>query len=65
MPVNDAFNLAYLHTANVSVMLIMAVGVLFKYPCLRGSCGGPDLVGPEGESLKCAVCPRRNAPADS
>jgi hypothetical protein len=48
-----------------AVMLIMAVGVLFKYPCLRGSCGGPDLVGPEGESLKCAVCPRRNAPADS
>jgi len=41
-------------------MLIMAVGVIFRYPCLRGSCGGSDLIGSEGESLKCAVCPRRN-----
>lgn len=46
------------------VMLIMAVGVLFNYPCLRGSCGGPDLNGPDGESLRCAVCPRRKAVAD-
>ena len=30
------------------VMLAMAVGVLFNYPCLRGSCGGPDVVGPDG-----------------
>mgnify|MGYP001316764460 CR=1 FL=1 len=41
-------------------MLIMAVGVIFRYPCLRGSCGGSDLIGPEGESLKCAACPRRS-----
>ena len=40
-------------------MLIMAVGLLFKYPCLRGSCGGPDVVGADGESLRCAACPRR------
>ena len=47
-----------------AVMLIMAVGLLFKYPCLRGSCGGPDMVGPDGESLRCAVCPRRRASAE-
>ena len=41
------------------VMLIMAVGLLFRYPCLRGSCGGPDVVGADGESLRCAACPRR------
>ena len=40
-------------------MLIMAVGVLFKYPCLRGSCGGAELVDDAGESLRCAACPRR------
>ena len=40
-------------------MLIMAVGVLFRYPCLRGSCGGPDLADAEGQSLRCAACPHR------
>ena len=43
------------------VMLIMAVGLLFKYPCLRGSCGGPDVVDADGESLRCDACPRRAA----
>ena len=42
------------------VMLIMAVGLFFKYPCLRGSCGGPDVLDHDGESLRCAVCPRRH-----
>ena len=41
------------------VMLVMAVGLLFKYPCLRGSCGGPDVVDGEGRSLRCDACPRR------
>ena len=40
-------------------MLIMAVGVIFKYPCLRGSCGGSELLDGDGESLLCAGCPRR------
>jgi hypothetical protein len=38
----------------------MAVGVLFKRPCLRGSCGGPALHGPGGESLSCRTCPNRH-----
>lgn len=46
--------------AFVLVMLIMAVGVIFKRPCLRGSCGGPEVVGANGESLSCATCPNRN-----
>lgn len=41
------------------VMLAMAVGVIMKRPCLRGSCGGPEMVGPDGESLTCATCPNR------
>ncbi len=41
------------------VMLAMAVGVLFNYPCLRGSCGGPDVDAPDGVSLSCATCPNR------
>ena len=41
------------------VMLIMAVGVIFKRPCLRGSCGGPEVLGAGGESLSCATCPNR------
>ncbi|MFN2375344.1 MAG: hypothetical protein ABR538_02330 [Candidatus Binatia bacterium] len=40
-------------------MLAMAVGVLFSNRCLRGSCGGQDLRGPDGELLLCDSCPRR------
>ena len=39
------------------VMLAMAVGVIFKYPCLRDSCGGSEVVGPDGRALSCATCP--------
>lgn len=42
-------------------MAIMAVGVIFSDRCLRGSCGGPEVVGPNGESLSCATCPRRRS----
>jgi hypothetical protein len=42
-------------------MAIMAVGVVFGNRCLRGSCGGPDVLGPDGESLSCAACPQRKA----
>lgn len=41
------------------VMTAMAVGVLLNNRCLRGSCGGPEVLGPDGEPLTCAHCPRR------
>ena len=47
------------------VMLIMAVGLLFRYPCLRGSCGGPDVTDSEGRSLRCDACPRRAVGRDA
>ncbi|MCU0256682.1 MAG: hypothetical protein MUF60_08045 [Vicinamibacterales bacterium] len=37
----------------------MAIGVMFRRPCLRGSCGGPELRSPSGEKLSCATCPNR------
>jgi hypothetical protein len=37
----------------------MAVGVIFKRPCLRGSCGGTAVLGPDGNKLSCATCPNR------
>jgi hypothetical protein len=40
-------------------VLAMAVGVIFRRPCLRGSCGGPALMGPDGEKLSCSDCPNR------
>ena len=40
-------------------MLIMAVGVMFSGRCLRGSCGGPEVLGADGEPLTCATCPNR------
>ena len=41
----------------------MAVGVIFKRPCLRGSCGGPAIHTPQGEKISCATCPNRDKPA--
>ena len=42
-----------------AAMAIMAVGVVFKDRCLRGSCGGPDVVDANGEPLSCGACPKR------
>ena len=41
----------------------MAIGVMFRRPCLRGSCGGPAVTGPDGEKLSCADCPNRQKKA--
>lgn len=43
-------------------MLSMAVGAIFSNRCLRGSCGGPDVLGPNGELLTCDTCPLRPKP---
>ena len=45
----------------VIAMLFMSVGVVFSGRCLRGSCGGAEVLGPDGEPLTCATCPRRQA----
>jgi hypothetical protein len=38
-------------TAFVVAVALMAIGVIMKRPCLRGSCGGPGLA--------CVGCPNR------
>ena len=45
------------------VMAIMAIGVMLDGRCLRGSCGGPEVTGPDGDSLACATCPHRSGAA--
>ena len=37
----------------------MAIGVMMKRPCLRGSCGGPAVAAPDGRKLSCETCPNR------
>lgn len=37
----------------------MAVGVMFSNKCLRGSCGGPEVLGPDGKALNCDTCPHK------
>ena len=41
------------------VMVSMAIGVIMRRPCLRGSCGGPEVLTSDGEPLTCATCPNR------
>lgn len=40
-------------------MLAMAVGVVFSNRALRGSCGGEEVRGPNGDALSCGACPRK------
>ncbi len=61
------FSLAALLPVFLIVLLLlglgvafMAVGVIFKRPCLRGSCGGPALHTAAGEKISCATCPNRD-----
>jgi hypothetical protein len=42
----------------------MAIGVMFRRPCLRGSCGGPAVIAPDGSELSCADCPNRRPGVD-
>jgi hypothetical protein len=42
----------------------MAIGVMMRRPCLRGSCGGPELRNAQGEPLSCASCPNRKRDPD-
>ncbi len=48
-------------TVIAACVILMSVGVLLNGRCLRGSCGGPDILGPDGEPLSCASCPLRRA----
>ncbi len=41
------------------IMFAMAIGVIMKRPCLRGSCGGPDVLDPSGDPVSCETCPNR------
>lgn len=44
-----------------ATMLAMAVGVLMRRPCLRGSCGGPKTLG-DGQTIACTGCRKRDTP---
>ncbi len=38
------------------IMLVMAVGVIFSNRPLRGSCGGPAVLDPDGNPMTCPDC---------
>lgn len=37
----------------------MGIGVILSDRTLRGSCGGGEVVGPDGEALSCGTCPKK------
>jgi len=45
------------------IMTAMAVGTIMTRgrKCLRGTCGGDEVVGPNGEDLLCDACPKRKS----
>lgn len=38
-------------------MLAMGIGTIASNRCLRGSCGGPEVLDANGEPLGCDACP--------
>ncbi len=44
----------------LSVIFFLSLGVIIANKRLRGSCGGVQVVGPDGEALSCATCPNRD-----
>ena len=40
-------------------MMGMGIGALLQGRFLRGSCGGPEVVGSSGEALSCGACPKQ------
>jgi len=40
-------------------MSVMGVGVIVRGKCLRGSCGGPEILSSDGEKITCSVCGRK------
>jgi hypothetical protein len=60
MTFNELLPVFLLAVAAIGIAVAaMAVGVMFKRPCLRGSCGGAAVLGPGGSKLSCATCPNR------
>ena len=47
----------------LAAVAAMAIGVMFRRPCLRGSCGGPALRTVSGEQISCSSCPNRRRKA--
>jgi len=46
----------------------MSIGVIVAQRELRGSCGGEEVLGPDGNPLSCGTCPRKEVdvcPTDS
>lgn len=43
-----------------AAVVAMAVGFIVRGRCLRGSCGGPEVLGPDGEKISCSDCPNRH-----
>ena len=43
------------------VMVLMGVGVMLQGKCIKGTCGGEETYGPDGEELLCDTCPKRDA----
>ncbi len=48
----------------VIAVILLALGTIIANKRLRGSCGGVQVIGPDGESLSCATCPNRNKNPD-
>lgn len=46
------------------IVLLMAVGVIFRGRCIRGSCGGEAIYDVDGELLNCDTCPVRKEHAE-
>ena len=54
--------MVYLMTfsAFLLAMVFLALGVIISNKRIQGSCGGQQVLGPDGEPLGCGACPNRH-----
>jgi hypothetical protein len=59
-------NLLLLTIAIVALsMFALSIGLIFSNRCLRGSCGGPNAIGPDGQPISTCACKQDKQESES
>ena len=55
----QTFIITFAFMATAMIFLAISAILTRGRRCLRGTCGGDEVVGPDGEDLTCDTCPKR------
>jgi hypothetical protein len=59
-------NVILLTIAIVAIsMFALSIGLIFSNRCIRGSCGGPNAIGPDGQPISACACKQDKQESES